>query len=167
MLQEPRVRQAMANAYYEAIAAYLARRGSQVGYDLVAAPSTVDVGWTAELEVEVRNQGSTTLEDWRLAVGLLAAGDPAVGRGRPGTQVVERRFPTLAPGERRIVRIGVPAPAEPGEWVLVIDARGPSGHRASRAGSPVLQVPLTVVDPNATPSPIASPDPSPGATPES
>jgi hypothetical protein len=46
------------------------------------------------------------------------------------------------------------APADPGDWVLLVDALDASGAAASRAGSPVLEIPLRVL-----PTSGASPDP--------
>jgi N-acetylmuramoyl-L-alanine amidase len=58
LLKQPRVRQAMANAYYEAIAEYLSRRGSHVGYALVSGPTEVPAGSPLDIVIEVRNKGS-------------------------------------------------------------------------------------------------------------
>lgn len=160
MLQRARVRQAMAVAYYESVVDYLAHRGSHVGYALASAPPQVEPGSSVELEVEVRDQGTTTLRGWHLAVGAQPEGSSALGRARPGSTVGLRRIPTLAPGDRRTIRVTVTAPQEPGRWVLLVDAVGPTGARASRAGSPMLQVPIEVTAP-ASPSPSAPSSPAP------
>ena len=62
----------------------------------------------------------------------------------------ERRIPFLAPGRRvRLdVQVTAPEPAQP--WVLLFDARDPDGGRASRLGSPPLEVPLTTLEPALT-----------------
>ncbi|MEZ4597657.1 MAG: N-acetylmuramoyl-L-alanine amidase [Chloroflexota bacterium] len=165
MLRRPRVRQAMAAAYYEAVAEYLDVRGSQVGYALVEGPPQVGAGMRAELEVEVRNQGSTTLAGWRLVVGGQRAGSTDLGRARPGRTLGEQRVPTLGRGERRRIRVALTAPAEPGSWVLLVDARDRTGVRASRSGSTMLPVPLRVVAavPTDPALPAVRPDPSPEA----
>jgi hypothetical protein len=84
LLKQPRVRQAMAVAYYDAIARYLARRGSHVGYRLLAGPSeaVVTAGDVVTLEVEVRNQGSEPMRGWDLVVGALPAPSRYIGRAR-------------------------------------------------------------------------------------
>ena len=66
------VRNAMAGAYYDAIARYLARRPVHVGYELVAAPSgPLAVGEAGTFAVEVRNQGTEPLRGWRLRAGVV------------------------------------------------------------------------------------------------
>jgi hypothetical protein len=165
LLQQARVRQAMANAYYEAIAAYLGRRGSHVGYSLVEGPAYATAGGTVTLEVEVRDQGTTTLRGWRLEAGAQPAGSEALARSRAGASLGGRNIPVLRPGERRRVRLRVTAPTEPGLWVLMVDALDRTGAPASRTGSPMLHVPLLVlsrsdltsVDRSAPPAPPAPP----------
>ncbi len=161
LLRRASVRQAMAGAYYEAIADYLARRGSHVGYALVDAPDVVPAGAPIELEVEVRDQGTTTLRGWDLVVSAQRAGSASLGRGRPGDTLGDVPLPTLGRGDRRVVRLSVPAPTEAGAWVLLVDARDRKGARASRNGSAMLQVPVTVLPAPAAPAPAA---PAPTAT---
>lgn len=164
-LKRPSVRQAMANAYYEAIELYLAERGSHVGYALVGAPTAVRAGATLGLEVEVRDQGTTTLRGWRLVVGAQPVGSTPLGRARPGSRLAERRMPVISPGQRRTVRIVLAAPPAPGAWVLLVDAIDDAGVRVSRSGSPMLEVPISVLaEPPAsvsltlsTPTPTAHP----------
>jgi N-acetylmuramoyl-L-alanine amidase len=166
MLKSPRVRQAMANAYYEAITLYLPRRDSHVGYALVDAPTEAVAGRAVELEVAVRAVGEHPMRGWRLDVRATPAASVALGEPGPRPSVGTRRIPALAPGSRRTLRLAVTAPTEPGDWVLQIDGIDADGARASRAGSPVLEIPLRVLpDPWASPVP-ASPQPasSPGAS---
>lgn len=151
LLQQARVRQAMANAYYEAIAAYLGRRGSHVGYTLVEGPAHVTAGGTVTLEIEVRDQGTTRLRGWRLEVGAQPAGSEALARSEAGTSRGGRGIPVLRPGEGRRVRVTLTAPTEPGLWVLMVDALDRTGAPASRTGSPMLHVPLLVMAPPARP----------------
>jgi N-acetylmuramoyl-L-alanine amidase len=159
LLKRANVRQAMANAYYEAITEYLARRGSHVRYELVGAPDQAIVGAPVELEVEVRDTGTTELRGWRLDVRGVLASDLATGTRRSRMTLGERPLGRLARGARRTVRLRITAPTEPGDWVLQVDAIGPRGGRASRGGSPVLEVPLTVIAAG-TASPAASPVPA-------
>ena len=162
LLKRPRVRAAMAVAYYDAVAKYLARRGAHVGYELVSGPGgPVAPGETVRYEVEVRSQGNQELDRWRLAAS--AAGAPAryVGRTGRGEPVGEARIPRLAPGQTTVVAIDVTAPPEAREWMLLFDARDRDGERAAALGSPPLQVRLEVVDPAASTEPAASESPSP------
>ncbi|MET0773450.1 MAG: N-acetylmuramoyl-L-alanine amidase [Candidatus Limnocylindrales bacterium] len=156
MLKRPRVRQAMADAYYQAIAEYLSDRGSQIGYALESAPREAVAGTPVELLLEVRDQGDTPMRGWRLDVRATPAGSLALGQAGPRPIVGSRRVPALTPGARRTVRLTVTPPDEPGEWVLLVDAIDASGARASRVGSPVLEIPLTVL-----PAPSVSRVPTP------
>jgi N-acetylmuramoyl-L-alanine amidase len=165
LLKQPRVRQAMANAYYEAIAEYLARRGSHVGYALVSGPTEVAAGTPLELSIEVRHQGSERMRGWRLGVGALPADSKAVGRARNGSSVGSRRIPALAPGQTRTLRVPITAPVEEGAWTLMVDALDRRGRRASRSGSPMLQVPLTTTAPPPSPTPVPAPSALPPASP--
>ena len=158
LLERPRVRAAMAGAYYDAVAKYLDRRGTHVAYELVCGPDgPVAPGETVRFEVEVRSQGTDGLNGWRL--GASAVGAPAryVGRTGRGKAVGGARIPRLAPGETAVVAVDVKAPDEAREWMLVFDARDREDKRAAALGSPALQVPLTTVDPEASAEPSESP----------
>jgi hypothetical protein len=165
MLRSPRVRQAMANAYYEAIARYLGRRGSHVGYALVDAPPAAVAGSDVELTIDVRNAGDDPMRGWRLDVRATPAEALARGEAGPRPSVGTRRIPALAPGSRRTLRLRVTAPVEPGDWVLLVDAIDAQGARASHAGSPVLEIHLRVSpDPSASPIAASPQPPSPRAS---
>jgi hypothetical protein len=156
LLKRPAVRQAMAVAYYDAIAKYLARRGSHVGYTLIERPTEpVTSGEPVNSQVEIRNHGGDDMRGWDLLATALPMPARYVGRARDGDTVGKARVPRLAPGEKTVVMINVSAPSPGDDWMLLFDARDRDGDRASRAGSPRLQVPLTTVDP-----PEASPEPS-------
>ena len=165
LLKRPAVRGAMAEAYYDAVAKYLERRTTQVGYAFVDGPSTATAGEPITYQVEVRNAGTEPMRGWQLAAGALPAGPRYKGRGRAGRAVGEQRIRVLQPGEKTVVTIEVTAP-DPGQpWTLLFDARDRDGKRASRSGSPVLQAPLVTVDPP-EPSPSPSTGPPPTATAE-
>jgi hypothetical protein len=152
-LKRPGVRARMAVAYYDAIAKYLERRTTHAGYELVAAPDAAAVsGETVAYALEVRNGGNETMRDWRLRASAYPAPSRYIGRIRPDTSSGEARIPRLEPGESAIVEIEVTAPEPGGDWMLLFDARDRDGNRAAGMGSPMLQVPLTTVDP-APPSP--------------
>ncbi len=162
LLKRPAVRAAMAVAYYDAIARYLARRQSQAGYDLVDGPTAPLVaGASATYRVQVRNAGNEEMRGWDIVVGALPRPARYVGRLKAGQPVGRARVPNLKPGTAAVVEIEVTAPEPGGDWMLVFDARDRDGRRASRLGSPVLQVPLTTTDP---PAPSSSP-PAPSSSP--
>ena len=154
LLKRPLVRQRMAVAYYDAIAAYLDGRGSHVGYELVSGPTELTAGERAVFEVEVRNSGTTPIRGWTLPVGAIREPEFYEGRGRPGETVGRARIPRLAPGRTATVRVRITAPEREGTWNLLFDARARDGTRMSRRGAPMLQVPVTVVAP--PPSPESS-----------
>jgi len=95
------------------------------------------------------------MRGWRLEVRATPASSLASGLRGARSQVAARAIPRLAPGRSRTVTLTATAPAEPGDWVMLVDAIDASGARASRAGSPVLEIPLAVVA-----APMASPFPS-------
>jgi hypothetical protein len=103
-------------------------------------------GYPVTLGIEVRNQGSEPLRGWRLVVGALPADSAAVWRARGGRTLGQRRIPALAPGESARLEVEVSAPEPGGRWTLMVDAMDASGARASRSGSPMLQLSLTTLD---------------------
>jgi N-acetylmuramoyl-L-alanine amidase len=157
-LKRPSVRARMAVAYYDAVATYLARRSTHVGYELVAGPAgPLAAGETATYRVEVRNHGNESLRDWRLHVAAFPAPEHYIGRIREGSPVGQAPVPRLQPGEAVTVDLDVTAPESGGAWVLVFDARSRGGDRAAEMGSPMLQVPLTTIGaPAVAPTPAAA-----------
>ncbi len=82
-LKRPTVRARMAAAYYDAVAKYLARRTTHVGYRLIAEPiGPIISGDTVRYQVEVRNQGNEVLRDWRVERGGVP-GPGALHRSHP------------------------------------------------------------------------------------
>jgi len=162
LLKRPAVRGAMAEAYYDAIAKFLERRATHVGYEFIDGPAEATSGEPITYQVEVRNAGTTPMRAWRLSAGAVPAAFMYEGRGRAGRAVGEQRIPRLEPGEKATVAVEVTAPAPGRDWMLLFDALDRDGKRASRNGSPVLQVPLMTIDP---PEPSPSPLPSASATP--
>jgi N-acetylmuramoyl-L-alanine amidase len=148
LLQRPAVRGAMAAAYYDAIAQYLARRGEHIGYEAAGAPGgPVPIGEVVTYAIEVRNQGTEQLRGWLLQAEARPAPARYVGRIRSGTPAGAAPIPRLAPGEGAVVEVAVTAPDTGGDWVLLFDARDDDGRRASLEGSAMLQWPLTTFDP--------------------
>ena len=147
-LKRPTVRARMAAAYYDAVATYLARRTTHVGYRLLAGPDgPITSGDTLSYQVEVRNQGNEALRDWTVGVSAFPAPEHYIGRIRRGTPVGEASIPRLDPGDAATIDIDVQAPGPAGDWMLLFDARDRDGKRAAASGSPMLQVPLATRDP--------------------
>ncbi len=162
LLQDPSIRAAMAVGYYDAVSKYLARRGDHIGYELIEGPTEpVVAGVPVEYRVEVRNQGTDPLRDWRLKVNAVASPERYVSRIRDAVTVSELQLPRLEVGERRVFDVEVTAPGA-GEWTLLFDARDRDGTRAAEMGSPALQVRLSVAEPLPLPSASASPLPIEG-----
>jgi len=148
LLKRPAIRGAMAAAYYQAVSRYLARRGAHVGYELVAGPTEpVEPGSKQTLAVEVRNQGTEPIRDWRLDAEVQKAPPRYVGRVGRGTPAGEARIPRLMPGEVRTVKLKVALPEQPGDWMVVVDSRDGGGRRAAGMGAPALQVRLSTLEP--------------------
>jgi N-acetylmuramoyl-L-alanine amidase len=160
LLKQRRVRAAMAEAYYEAIARYLAEREAHVGYRLLEAPAEAAPGTRVVLDVEVRNAGSTPLRGWTLHAGIMPAPPFYEGRGRPGRRVGRSSLAALAPSQVRRVRLPVRLPDATGDWLVIVDAREPGGRRAARLGSPMLQVRISTAGP-AEPADTAVPADTP------
>jgi N-acetylmuramoyl-L-alanine amidase len=166
-LKRPSVRARMAVAYYDAIAAYLARRSTHVGYQLLEGPvGPVAAGESVSYQVEVRNQGNETMREWRLGVAALPATSHYIGRIRDGTPVGQARLPRLEPGQAATISLDVVAPDAGGDWVLLFDARTRDGDRAAEMGSPMLQVPLSTLSPP-VPAPTEPVPTEPAASTES
>jgi hypothetical protein len=160
LLKRPAIRGAMAAAYYQAVAKYLARRGEHIGYELEAGPvEAVAPGSKQTFAIEVRNQGTEPIRDWRLDAEVIKAPPRYVGRIGRGTPAGEARIPRLAPGEARTVRLDVTAPERPGDWMVVVDARDRGGKRATAKGAPALQVRLSTSEPATTVTPGEPADP--------
>ncbi len=162
LMGRPAIRAAMADAYYDAISKYLARRGDHVGYELLAGPSVpvpVPAAEPATYEVMLHNTGSEAIRGWRLRVLAVQAPERYVSRIRNAQTVGEVEIPRLEAGESRSLEVPIDAPG-PGEWMLLFDARDGDGNRAAELGSPPLQARLTVEEVEPTVTPETSPSPS-------
>ena len=98
LLKRPRVRAAMAVAYYDAVARYLARRGAHVGYELVAGPveavGAVGGGQIARVRFAVIPQVLPTIVAYwlyRFEINIRASAVLGlVGAGGIGAEIVAR-----------------------------------------------------------------------------
>jgi len=164
-LKRPAVRAAMATGYYDAIGKYLARRSDHVGYELIEGPvEPVAPGAPVTYRVEVRNQGNDSIGGWRLKANAVRSPKYYVSRMRDASGVGITDIPRLEAGESRVVELVGKAPG-PGEWTVLFDARDRDGDRAVELGSPMLQAPLSVLDPAPEPTLETVPTPEPSGEP--
>lgn len=170
LLKLARVRQSIAEAYYDAIARYLAQRQYGLRYDVVSAPTVAAPGERVTLQLTVTNRGNATADGWKVRVGAVPAPTPVAGASLPvlpydgspsrGTQLTRVLLPTLAPGASATVSASVLAPATAGSWILKIDGALPDGRWLSDRGVSQLQLPLLIQDGGAS----VTPPPTSGAT---
>ncbi len=168
LLAQPRVRQSLAEAYYNAIARYLDSREFGLRYDVVSAPASIGAGQRMRIEIEVTNRGQATAEGWVLRLGYGPPPQPVNGgyvpevpydgSGKHGTQLKRVQIPTLGRGESAILVFETAAPAEAGKWILNADAVLPNLTYISNRGVSMLQMPIDV---EATEAPQASVEPVP------
>jgi N-acetylmuramoyl-L-alanine amidase len=170
-LKRPAVRAAMADAYYDAIGKYLARRGDHVGYTLVEGPpGPVAPGSEVTYRIEVRNHGTDTIRGWRLKARAVDAPTRYVSRIRDAVEVGQSEIPRIEAGKSRVIELTGTAPG-PGDWSLLVDARDRDGRWAAELGSPILQTRLSVSAPMVEPEPTLEPEstleagPDPAAAP--
>lgn len=129
LLERRRVRSAIAAAYYDGIARFLARRRHGLRYDLTHAPDRVPVGATTSLGLRLTNRGNSTSSGWRLVARVVPEVFRYDGRPRRGKVVADMPLPDgLAPGAVQEVDFeGIPMPSAPGRWLLKIDVDLPDG----------------------------------------
>lgn len=146
LLARPRVRAAIAAAYFDGVARFLARRRHGLRYEVVAAPTEAVAGSTASIDLRLTDRGHSSSAGWRLLARIV----PAVRRydGRPLRGPVVARLPLpdgLDPGETVEVRFDVPLPATPGTWLVKLDVVLPEGGSLGRHGvvGPQLRVRTT------------------------
>jgi N-acetylmuramoyl-L-alanine amidase len=169
LLRRGIVRQAIASAYYEAVARYIASRPAAVAYRLVRTPGRVVTGASGAIEVEVINRGQADLAGAQVTVAIRPDDTWHDAHAAPGRLRASAPLRTLPPAGRQTVRLAFPAPA-PGAWRLLVDVVRADGTRLSSVGSPVMRVPFPVdaagtPKPSSSPSPVGSPSPSPAPSP--
>jgi N-acetylmuramoyl-L-alanine amidase len=166
LLRRPGVRQAIASAYYEAVARWVATRPTAVGYRLVRGPGDLAARSPAWLEVEVINRGQTDLTGARVRLAVRPDDAWHDGHNLPGTVLASAPLQTLPPTGRQTLRLPFTAPAA-GAWRLQVDVVRPDGARLASLGSPVLALPVRVgaaASPPPSTSPSASASPAPSAS---
>ena len=170
LLQQPRARQVIAEAYYEALVRFFALRTWGARYDLVTAPpDAADEGSAQTARVRVTNTSPRAWADGSVSATLSAV--PAVpwydGTNNPGTRLATVPLPALAPGASTEVDLPFTVPAyasvapRGGKTILKVDLVSGTTRLAS-TGVPPLQRWLTViaVAPPPTPTPTETPTPT-------
>lgn len=146
LLKQPRVRQSMAVAYYDAVQAFIYGRSHGARYDVTADPGTagpVAAGATLSYEVQLTNSGMDQAVGWKLMAGYVPAVTLYDGSGVRGEPLGEFAVPALARGARSTLSLSLPVPPA-GDWLIKFDVLLPDGRYLSDLGAPVLQLPLSV-----------------------
>ena len=158
LLARARVRQTIAEAYYDGIARYLNGRAYGMGYTRLAAPTTATTGTTVRYELALTNRGMATSSGWKLRLAYVPARPMYDGSGAPGTTLRTVAIPNgLAPGATTRLRVDVPAPPYAGSWLVKADVVLASGARLSDQGVVSLQLPLTTTGGTAASSDALAP----------
>jgi hypothetical protein len=148
LLRQPRVRQSMAAAYYDAVAQFIAGRSFGARYEPLIDPAAggpIAAARGARLAYGIRlvNNGMAAAAGWQLEARLVPAVLLYDGSNERGELVGSVAVPPLAPGGSAKLSFDVAAPAA-GSWLVKFDVRMPDGTYLSDLGIPVLQLPLSV-----------------------
>lgn len=137
-------RQAVAAAYFDGVAHYLAQRPYGLRYEVLEAPRSTAAGATASVRLRVTNTGHRTSAGWTLVARVVRRVPRYDGRPRHGQIVRRLAIPDgLAPGRSTMVTLaGIPMRARPGQWLLKLDVNLPGDDSLSRHGvvGPQLRV---------------------------
>lgn len=140
------VRTAIAAAYYDAVVAWLRARPLAAHYSRLRAPTTVEAGGEATVEVRIRATGRRALVGWRLEARLVPAVPVLDGSGARGRLVGWVMVGSLASGTARDLRVPITMPDEPRAWLLKLDLVR-DGTRLSRRGVVQPQLRISSVHP--------------------
>jgi SAM-dependent methyltransferase len=152
----------------EMISAMYALAESAYAADLriLRAPSVMEAGARAPLEILVRNAGSAA---WRhdIPAGRHVClanhwrdRDDAVAVPDDGRSVLPQ---TIEPGESATLTLTIQAPADPGPYDIEIDLVQERVCWFAQKGSRTVRAPVTVIAPAATPPPVTAPEVRPRA----
>jgi hypothetical protein len=116
-------RTAIASAYFDGIARYLAWRPYGLRYQVLEAPRQVSPGAAVETRIRLTNNGHRTSAGWRLTARVVKKVARYDGRPRAGQVVASMRVPDgLAPGESvEVTLAGIPMPSKKGAWLVKLD----------------------------------------------
>jgi len=149
LLKQPRVRQSMAVAYYDAVRAFIAGRSYGARYAVRSDPGAagpVAAGATLAYQVRLVNTGMNAASGWRLVASYVPAVTLYDGSGLRGEPRGEVAVPSLGRGARSERSVTFTAPPA-GDWLVKFDLLLPNGRYLSDLGIPPLQLPLTVEAP--------------------
>jgi N-acetylmuramoyl-L-alanine amidase len=137
-------RTAIAAAYFDGIAHYLASRPYGLRYQVLEAPTQVAAGAEAAVKVRVTNTGQRSSASWKLVARVVGKKARYDGRPRHGDVIAKVAIPNgLAPGASTDITLrGIPMRATTGEWLLKPDVNLPAGDTLSKHGvvGPQLRV---------------------------
>lgn len=145
LLKQPRVRQSMAAAYYDAIRSFIAQRSFAVGYTVLDAPTTTVGGSTVDYRLRLVNKGMQDANGWHLEARYVPAVTLYDGTSDRGELLAAVAVPSLGRGARATLNVSVPPPPA-GDWLIKFDVVRSNGSPLSDLGSPMLQLALTVTD---------------------
>jgi N-acetylmuramoyl-L-alanine amidase len=142
-------RNAIAAAYFDGIARYLAVRPYGLRYEILEATRRARPGASAEVRVRLTNTGHRTSSGWRVVARVVKQVRRYDGRPRLGQVVARTPIPDgLAPGETVEVRLPViPLPESAGSWLLKLDVDLPGGDALARHGVVGPQIRVQTVSP--------------------
>jgi N-acetylmuramoyl-L-alanine amidase len=144
ILGQRKGRTAIAAAYFDGIARYLAWRPYGLRYEVLEAPRKAVPGSTAAVRVRLTNTGHRSSSGWRLVARVVKKVPRYDGRPRRGTVVASKQLPDgLAPGESvELTLSGIKLPSTQGEWLLKLDVRFGTSNSLSKHGvvGPQLRV---------------------------
>jgi len=166
-LRDPKVRTAIAAAYFDGVTDWLAQRAYGVRYTDIVAPQTVTAGGGASVRLRIRDTGHKTAASWRLEGRLVPRVPVLDGSGAIGRLVGSVAIPDgLEPGDALDLELPITLPTTAGDWLLKLDVVLPSGIRLSAKGVVQPQLVITTSRPSPSPTPEPTPSPTPSPTPE-
>lgn len=148
LLKQPRVRQSMAAAYYDAVAQFIAGREFGARYEPLGDPGAVGPvvaapGAPLAYRIGLVNNGMAQAAGWSLEARVVPAVLLYDGSNERGELVGSVAVPSLAPGGQAELSLDVYAPAA-GDWLVKLDVLLADGSYLSDLGIPVLQLPLSI-----------------------
>jgi N-acetylmuramoyl-L-alanine amidase len=136
-------RAAVAAAYFDGIARYLAWRPYGLRYEVLDAPRKVKAGANASVKVRLTNRGQRKSSGWSLTARVAPKVFRYDGRPKNGDFVAEVPIPDgLTPGQSIDVTLpGIAMPGKAGAWLVKLDVKVP-GSRMWKRGvvGPQLRV---------------------------
>jgi N-acetylmuramoyl-L-alanine amidase len=129
-------RTAIAAAYFDGIARYLAVRPYGLRYQVLGATRQASPGGETNVRVRLTNTGRRSSSGWRLVARVVEQVRRYDGRPRFGPVLARQRIPDgLAPGSSVVVSLpAIPLPDAAGAWLVKLDVDLPGGDALARHG---------------------------------